>query len=78
MKTAEIIDSIPEHIKSLLDNQQLVQLAQSMKDKEQIIIIAGPQGPTGKTTLANYLKSQGYKAYEEWEVQKFYLNKKLI
>lgn len=35
--------------------------------KDKPIIISGEQGPTGKTTLANILKSCGIKAYEKWE-----------
>ncbi|EGO2507199.1 hypothetical protein IL094_001734 [Enterococcus faecalis] len=31
------------------------------------VLIKGPQGPTGKTTIANFLRNQGVLAFEEWE-----------
>ncbi|HAP4449569.1 TPA: hypothetical protein IUW36_002650 [Enterococcus faecalis] len=46
------------------------------KQKEQIlkaykwgkpIIVKGPRGPTGKTTLVNCLRKQGIQAFEAWE-----------
>lgn len=31
------------------------------------ILVKGPQGPTGKTTIVNFLREQGVVAFEEWE-----------
>lgn len=34
----------------------------------KVIIVDGPQGPTGKTTAAKILRDQGLPVYEDWEV----------
>ncbi|MEK4148959.1 hypothetical protein NST02_18010 [Robertmurraya sp. FSL W8-0741] len=77
MRPCEIINSIPENIKSLLSEKELLSLAIGMTDKNRVFLINGPQGPTGKTTLAKWLRKQGYKVYEEFEMQRIELNKKL-
>jgi len=33
------------------------------------VLIMGPPGPTGKSTLKNILESQGVKVCESWECQ---------
>ena len=38
------------------------------------VLVKGPQGPTGKTTLVNLLRSQGVIAFEEWECLTLELN----
>ncbi|MDF2650155.1 MAG: hypothetical protein K0Q73_5960 [Paenibacillus sp.] len=45
------------------------------KEQNKAIIVGGPQGPTGKTTLVNYLRSQGFTAFETWETHNIQLNK---
>ncbi|WP_221772315.1 hypothetical protein [Listeria booriae] len=39
------------------------------------ILVDGPQGPTGKTTLVTLLQDNGVQAYEKWECQTIVLNK---
>lgn len=34
----------------------------------RVVSIDGPQGPTGKTTAANLLRSEGIPVYEEWQL----------
>lgn len=34
----------------------------------KVIVVDGPQGPTGKTTAAKLLREQGLTVYEDWEV----------
>lgn len=36
-----------------------------------VVIIDGPQGPTGKTTAANFLRDNGIPVFEEWQM--FYI-----
>ncbi|AGN35069.1 hypothetical protein HMPREF1012_03883 [Bacillus sp. BT1B_CT2] len=56
------------------------------KQKEEIIhaintnkpiLISGNQGPTGKTTLKNYLVEHGILAFEKWECCEIELNRTL-
>lgn len=35
---------------------------------KKIVIVDGPQGPTGKTTAVKALRNAGIEAYEEYEV----------
>lgn len=60
-----------------LSEKQKKDITQAIK-KDTPIIISGKQGPTGKTTLANILKENGFTAYEEWECLKIELNEKLF
>lgn len=36
--------------------------------EKKIVIVDGPQGPTGKTTAVKALRNAGIEAYEEYEV----------
>lgn len=33
------------------------------------VLITGPHGPTGKSTLCNKLRAEGHEAYEPWELE---------
>jgi Flp pilus assembly CpaF family ATPase len=59
-----------------LTQEQKEQIISAVKNGSPIIV-CGPQEPTGKTTLVNHLRELGITAYEEWEVAKITLNKKL-
>jgi polynucleotide 5'-kinase involved in rRNA processing len=45
--------------------------------KATVIIIDGPQGPTGKTTLKTVLTNLGYTVFEKWETVTITLDKPL-
>lgn len=34
-----------------------------------LVLITGPHGPTGKSTLCNKLREEGYTACEQWEIE---------
>ena len=39
------------------------------KHSELPVLITGPHGPTGKSTLCNKLREEGHQAYELWEFE---------
>lgn len=63
-----------QYLQSVLSNYDIERLKDAI-ELGQTIIIAGPQGPTGKTTLVKYLRERGVNVLEEHEVQTFTLNK---
>lgn len=52
-----------EYLYSLMGRQRANQLLDAIK-QGKTIIVAGPQGPSGKTTLAKILKKKGVPAIE--------------
>ena len=56
MTVEELKKKIPE-IKQKLENGEY-----------RVVSIDGPQGPTGKTTAAKLLRTEGLPVYEEWQL----------
>lgn len=49
--------------------KELPTIKQKIESGEySVVIIDGPQGPTGKTTAANFLRSNGIPVFEEWQM----------
>ena len=49
--------------------KELPAIKQKIESGEyRVVSIDGPQGPTGKTTAANFLREQGIPIYEEWQL----------
>ncbi len=49
--------------------KELPAIKQKIESGEySVVIIDGPQGPTGKTTAANFLRDNGIPAFEEWQM----------
>lgn len=58
---------VQEYFVELLGSKKAKALTTAMR-RRQWIIIGGPSGPTGKSTLADVLRSIGYtRVIEEWE-----------
>lgn len=52
--------------------KELPTIKQKIESGEyRAVIIDGPQGPTGKTTAANFLRENGIPVFEEWQM--FYI-----
>ena len=62
-----------EGLPSFLTDDQKEQIEYAIKENKPILV-TGPQGPTGKTTLIRFLKESGITAYEEWECEFINLN----
>lgn len=49
--------------------KELPTIKQKIESGEySVVSIDGPQGPTGKTTAANFLREQGIPVFEEWQM----------
>lgn len=49
--------------------KELPAIKQKIESGEySVVSIDGPQGPTGKTTAANFLREQGIPVFEEWQL----------
>ena len=49
--------------------KELPAIKQKIESGEySVVIIDGPQGPTGKTTAANFLRDNGVPVFEEWQM----------
>ncbi len=49
--------------------KELPTIKQKIESGEySVVIIDGPQGPTGKTTAANFLRDNGVPVFEEWQM----------
>lgn len=49
--------------------KELPAIKQKIESGEySVVIIDGPQGPTGKTTAANFLRNNGVPVFEEWQM----------
>jgi len=49
--------------------KELPVIKQKLESGEySVVSIDGPQGPTGKTTAANFLREQGVPVFEEWQM----------
>lgn len=49
--------------------KELPAIKQKLESGEyKVVSIDGPQGPTGKTTAANFLREQGIPVFEEWQL----------
>lgn len=49
--------------------KELPAIKQKIESGEyKVVSIDGPQGPTGKTTAANFLRSEGVPVFEEWQM----------
>lgn len=57
-----------EGLPAFLNKDQKEQIESAIKENKPILV-TGPQGPTGKTTLVRFLKENGIAAYEEWECE---------
>ena len=58
---------VQEYFVELLGSKKAKALTTAMR-RRQWIVIGGPSGPTGKSTLADVLRSIGYtRVIEEWE-----------
>lgn len=48
--------------------KELPTIKQKIESGEcSVVIIDGPQGPTGKTTAANFLRDNGVLVFEDWQ-----------
>ena len=68
-----------EYLESMLGKQnanKILSMSQQEK-KDQVIVITGTQGSTGKTTLKNVLRKHGYRTLESYECIELSLCKKL-
>ncbi|ASB90861.1 hypothetical protein OZL92_22630 [Bacillus sonorensis] len=57
-----------------LTEKQKDEIVHAIKTNKPILI-SGNQGPTGKTTLKNYLVKHGIQAFEKWECCEIELNR---
>ena len=49
--------------------KELPAIKQKIESGEySVVIIDGPQGPTGKTTAANFLRDNGVPVFEKWQM----------
>lgn len=63
-----------EYLEDLLGPEKARRLAKAVRDGKTIII-TGPQGPTGKTTLWDTLRKAGYPVIEKWNTYEISLRK---
>lgn len=61
------------YIVELLGKKRAYELAEALQNRKTIII-DGPNGPTGKTTLCNELRKAGYSAVEKHNTYEIFLN----
>lgn len=61
------------YIVELLGEKRAYELAEALWNRKTIII-DGPNGPTGKTTLCNELRKAGYSAVEKHNTYEIFLN----
>ena len=61
--------AIIEALQIILTKQQLEELNRNFP-----VLIAGPPGPTGKSSAAEALRALGYTVYEKCEMQEVYLD----
>ncbi len=54
---------------SFLSDDQKDQINSAVR-KNKPILVTGSQGPTGKSTLVQFLKENGITAFEEWECER--------
>ncbi len=61
-------DKVKDYCKKLIGSKETQKLIRAMQCN-QLVLITGPHGATGKTTLAEILRAIGYtNVFEEWEV----------
>lgn len=60
--------TLNEYLDDLLGEREARKLRDAIS-AGKTILITGPQGPTGKTTLCLALKKAGVPAVEQWEVR---------
>jgi len=68
---------LSEYLYSMLpasEVKRLIDVLQGRTEKKAIVI-TGPQGPTGKTTLSEVLKKSGYPVFEAYQVHEIRLDK---
>lgn len=65
---------LKSYLYSILSKKQVEEINTALKDGKTIII-KGPSGPTGKTTLKKILQKNGYRSVEEYETYAIILDK---
>lgn len=56
-----------KYLENLLGKSEAENLVDAIREGKTIVV-RGPQGPTGKTTLCNALRKAGASAVESWNV----------
>jgi Flp pilus assembly CpaF family ATPase len=68
------IDKLKEFLTTTVDKETAAAVRSAMKN-DVPIIIDGPQGPTGKTTLCRLINDNGGVAYEAYQTLRIVLDK---
>lgn len=71
--TTTYVDEIEAQLPSYVTENQRLQIINAVENKKPIII-GGIQGPTGKTFLKKTLKKNGLVVFEEWEIERVFLD----
>lgn len=66
--------NLNEYLKSLLSDKKLKEVRAALKSGKTIIV-SGKQGPTGKSTLVDVLRGNGYNAVEKFQTYDIELDK---
>lgn len=66
-----------KYLIDLLGSEEAKDLESAIR-QDQLIIVAGRQGPTGKSTLYRFLKKKGVKTIEAYQTHEIVLDTLLI
>ena len=66
-----------DYLNMVLGKKKARELKQHKRAEKDFIVVAGPQGPTGKSTLCRVLEKHGYHVVEGYRVYTVELNKML-